>query len=255
MNNVEGKVVVITGASSGIGEQTARSLVAEGARVVLSARREDRLASLAAELGEDNAAYLASDVSKLEDMQALVAEFIDPLVVELAPERFGRVDVLFANAGIMPAGPMSAMDHAGWMAQVDINVKGVLNAMAAVLPDFTGQRRGHIIATSSVAGTTLVPYNAVYCGTKHFVRAMLSSFRSESVMEGTNIRTTVIYPGKIATELLNSAAEGPGKEAARKAYAAEAIPAGAIADAVLYAVGQPDSVDVSDIVVRPTAEA
>ena len=246
MNNIEGKVVVITGASSGIGEQTARSLVAEGARVVLSARREDRLASLAAELGEDNAAYLASDVSKLEDMQALVA---------LAKERFGRVDVLFANAGIMPAGPMSAMDHAGWMAQVDVNVKGVLNAMAAVLPDFTGQRRGHIIATSSVAGTTLVPYNAVYCGTKHFVRAMLSSFRTESVMEGTNIRTTVIYPGKIATELLNSAAEGPGKEAARKAYAAEAIPAGAIADAVLYAVGQPDSVDVSDIVVRPTAEA
>jgi NADP-dependent 3-hydroxy acid dehydrogenase YdfG len=179
-------------------------------------------------------------------MQALVA---------LAKERFGRVDVLFANAGIMPAGPMSAMDYTGWMAQVDVNVKGVLNAMAAVLPDFTGQKRGHIIATSSVAGTTLVPYNAVYCGTKHFVRAMLSSFRTESVMEGTNIRTTVIYPGKIATELLNSAAEGPGKEAARKAYAAEAIPAGAIADAVLYAVGQPDSVDVSDIVVRPTAEA
>lgn len=130
MNNVEGKVVIITGASSGIGDQTARSLVAEGARVVLSARREDRLAALAAELGEDNAAYLASDVSKLEDMQALVA---------LAKERFGRVDVLFANAGIMPAGPMSAMDYTGWMAQVDVNVKGVLNAMAAVLPDFTGQ--------------------------------------------------------------------------------------------------------------------
>ena len=246
MNNVEGKVVIITGASSGIGEQTARSLVAEGAKVVLSARREDRLAALAAELGEGNAAYLASDVSRLEDMQALVA---------LAKERFGRVDVLFANAGIMPAGPMSAMDYIGWMAQVDVNVKGVLNAMAAVLPDFTGQRRGHIIATSSVAGTTLVPYNAVYCGTKHFVRAMLSSFRTESVMEGTNIRTTIIYPGKIATGLLDSAAEGPGKEAAKKAYASEAISAGAIADAVLYAVGQPDRVDVSDIVVRPTAEA
>lgn len=246
MQNVEGKVVIITGASSGIGEQTAKSLVEAGAKVVLSARREDRLAELAAELGEDNVAYLASDVSKLEDMQALVA---------LAKERFGRVDVVFANAGIMPAGPMSAMDYNGWMNQVDINIKGVLNSMASVLPDFIEQKSGHIIVTSSVAGTTLVPFNAVYCGTKHFVRAMLSSFRTESVMEKTNIRTTIIYPGKIATNLLDSAADGPGKEMAKQAYAAEAIPADAIASAVLYAVSQPETVDVSDIIVRPTAEA
>lgn len=246
MGNVEGKVVIITGASSGIGAQTAKTLVKAGAKVVLCATREDQLAQVAAELGEENAAWLVSDVTKLEDMQALVT---------LAKEKFGRVDAMYANAGIMPAGPMSAMDTDGWMAQVDVNIKGVLNSMAAVLPDFCAQKSGHIIVTSSLAGTTLVPFNAVYCGTKHFVRAMLSSFRTESVQEGTNIRTTLIYPGKIATNLLDTAAEGPGKEMAKQAYAAEAIPADAIASAVLYTISQPDSVDVSDIIVRPSAEA
>lgn len=246
MDNIQDKVVIITGASSGIGEQTAKALVEAGAKVVLSARREDKLAALAAQLGEGNAAYLASDVSKLDDMKALVA---------LAKERFGRIDVVFANAGIMPAGPMSALDYDGWMSQIDINIKGVLNTMAAVLPDFCEQKSGHIIVTSSVAGTTLVPFNAVYCGTKHFVAAMLASFRTESVMEKTNIRTTTIYPGKIATNLLDGCAEGPGKEMAKQAYAAEAISPDAIANAVLYVVSQPASVDVSDIIVRPTAEA
>lgn len=245
MHNVEGKVVVITGASSGIGEETARELAANGARVVLSARREDRLAALAAEIGGDGVAYLKSDVSSLDDMQALVA---------LAKDRFGRVDAVFANAGIMPAGPMSQLAIDSWMAMVDINIKGVLNTMAAVLPEFIEQRSGHILATSSIAGTTLVPGNAVYCGTKHFVRTMLSSFRSEAVQEGTRIRTTIIYPGMIKTELLNTVAEGKGRDMAEAAYAATAVTPDAIASAVLYAISQPDGVDVSDIVVRPTME-
>ena len=183
MQGVENKVIVITGASSGIGEATAKILANNGAKVVLSARREERLQKLASTIG-DNAIYLKSDVSNAEDMKALIA---------LAKEKFGKVDVLFANAGTMPGGNMSELKVADWISMVDINVKGVLFSMAAVLPEFIAQKSGHIIVTSSIAGTKSVPGNAVYSGTKHFVRAMLDSFRTEAVMEGTNIRTTTIY--------------------------------------------------------------
>ena len=179
MQNVENKVVIITGASSGIGEETAKTLAKNGAKVVLSARREDRLQKLVSEIGSEKAAYLKSDVSDPDDMNAIVA---------LAREKFGRVDVLFANAGIMPGGNMSELKVRDWMGMVDINIKGVLYSMAAVLPEFNAQKSGHIIVTSSVAGTKSVPGNAVYSGTKHFVRALIDSFRTESVMEGTNIR-------------------------------------------------------------------
>lgn len=245
MKNVENKVVLITGASSGIGRETARVLVRNGAKVVLSARREERLKELAAELGE-RAAWLASDVTRLEDMQALVL---------LAKERFGRVDVLFANAGIMPGSSMSEQKVSDWMAMVDINIKGVLNAMAAVLPEFTAQKRGHIVVTSSMAGTKPVPGNAVYCGTKHFVRAMLDSFHMESVQEGTNIRTTTIYPGAVQTELLNTIAPSETKTAVEKFYKNVGLEPGIIANAVLYAISQPDNVDVSDLGVRPSLES
>ena len=245
MNNVEGKVVIITGASSGIGEETARVLAQNGAKVVLSARREERLKALAEELGTDKVAYLKSDVSRQEDMQQLVA---------LAKERFGRIDVLFANAGVMPAGNMSELKVQDWLSMVDINIKGVLFSMAAVLPEFTSQRGGQIIVTSSLAGTKSVPGNAVYCGTKHFVRTMLDSFHSESVMVHTNIRTTVIYPGAIKTELLNTVAPSETKQMVEQFYQNVALTPDAIASAVLYAVSQPDNVDISDIVVRPTQE-
>ena len=244
MQNIENKVVVVTGASSGIGEETAKVLARNGAKIVLSARREDRLQALAAEIG-DNAVYLKSDVTKAEDMAALVA---------LAKEKFGKVDVLFANAGIMPAGNMSELKVRDWMGMVDINIKGVLNAMAAVLPEFTAQKSGHIIVTSSRAGTMSVPGNAVYCGTKHFVRAMLDSFHSEAIMEGTNIRTTTIYPGAIKTELLNTVAESEAKNAVSQFYDNFGLTPDVIANAVLYAVSQPDNVDVSDLIVRPTME-
>ena len=245
MKNVEGKVILITGASSGIGRETAKVLAQNGAKVVLSARREDRLKELAGEIGE-NAAYLVSDVTRLEDMQALVS---------LAKERFGRVDVLFANAGIMPGGNLSELKVSDWMAMVDINIKGVLNAMAAVLPEFTAQKRGHIVATSSMAGTKSVPGNAVYCGTKHFVRAMLDSFRMESIQEGANIRTTTIYPGAIKTELLNTIAPSETKTMVEEFYKNVGLEPEVIANAVLYAVSQPDHVDVSDLGVRPSLES
>jgi NADP-dependent 3-hydroxy acid dehydrogenase YdfG len=244
MQNIENKVVIITGASSGIGEETARVLARHGAKVVLSARREERLQKLASEIGE-NAVYLKSDVSNADDMNALIA---------LAKEKFGRVDVLFANAGIMPAGNMSELKVKDWMGMVDINIKGVLNSMAAVLPEFIAQKNGHIIINSSVAGTKSVPGNAVYSGTKHFVSAMLDSFRTESVMEDTNIRTTTIYPGAIKTELLNTIAPSEIKSMVEEFYKNVGLEPDAIANAVLYAISQPDNIDVSDLVLRPSKE-
>lgn len=244
MLNVENKVIIITGASSGIGEAAAMALAKSGAKVVLSARREDRLAKIAGEIGE-NAAYLKSDVANGDEMKSLVA---------FAVQKFGKVDVVFANAGIMPGSSMSELKVTDWMDMVDINIKGVLNMMAAVLPEFTAQKRGHIIVTSSVAGTKSVPGNAVYCGTKHFVGAMLDSFRTESVLEGTNIRTTLVYPGAIKTELLNAIAPSEKKSMIEEFYRNVALEPSAIANAILYAVSQPENVDVSDIVIRPTLE-
>ena len=245
MENIKDKVVIITGVSSGIGEETARVLAKEGAKLVLGARREDRLQKLAKEIGE-NAVYLKTDVTSLEDMEKLTA---------LAKEKFGKIDVLFANAGIMPGSNMSQLMVRDWMAMVDINIKGVLNAMAAVLPEFTSQKRGHIIVTSSLAGTKSVPGNAVYCGTKHFVRAMLDSFRMESVMENTNIRTTAIYPGAIKTELLNIIPPSETKSMVEEFYKNAGLEPKAIADAVLYAISQPENVDISDMAVRPIKES
>lgn len=245
MKYIDKKVVIITGASSGIGAETAKVLAINGAKVVLSARREDRLKALAKEIGE-NAAYLKSDVSSLTDMQALAA---------FAKHQFGKVDALFANAGIMPAGNMSELKTDDWAHMVEINIMGVLNSIAAVLPQFIAQKSGHIVVTSSVAGTRPVPGNAVYCGTKHFVRAMLDSFRQECVAEGNNIRTTTIFPGAIKTELLNTVAPSATKTMVEEFYKNVGIQSSAIANAVLYALSQPDEVDVSEITVRPAKEA
>lgn len=245
MENIKNKVVIITGASSGIGAATAKLLAQNGAKVVLSARREERLQQLASEIGS-HASYLPSDVSNIEDMRALVA---------LAKKEFGRIDGLFANAGIMPAGNMSELNVSDWMRMININIVGVLNSIAAVLPEFLAQKSGHIIVTSSAAGTRSVPGNAVYCGTKHFVRAMLDSFRMESVMEGTNIHATTIYPGAVKTELLNTIAPSETKTMVEKFYAQAGLTPDVIANAVLYALSQPDHVNVSDLVIRPSLES
>lgn len=245
MQNVENKVVIITGASSGIGAETAKCLAKNGAKVVLSARREDRLIALAEEIGE-NALWLKSNVTSPDDMKALAS---------LAKEKFGKIDVLFANAGIMPGGNMSELKVNDWMNMVDINIKGVLNSMAAVLPEFMAQKSGHIIITSSMAGIKTVPGNAVYCGTKHFVKAMLESFRAESIIEDTNIRTTTIYPGAIKTELLNTIAPSETKSMVEEFYRNVGLEPDAVANAVLFAISQPDNVDISDLTVRPSKES
>lgn len=246
MENVQNKVVLITGASSGIGEATAKVLAKNGAKVALSARREERLEKLVDEIGTENAVYLKSDVTDLDSLKQLV---------KLAKEKFGKVDVLFANAGIMPAGNMSQLKVDDWMKMVDINVKGVLNSMAAVFPEFLDQGKGQIVVTSSSAGLSPVPGNAVYTGTKYFIRGMMNAFRSESAAEQNNIRSTTIYPGAIQTELLKTVAPSPKKKQVEEFYENIGIKPIEVAKAVLYAVSQPDNVDISELAVRPTMEA
>lgn len=245
MDAIKDKVVLITGASSGIGEATAKLLVKNGAKVALSARREERLAKLTEELGEENAVYLKSDVTDPESLKDLV---------KLAKDKFGKLDVLFANAGIMPASNMSEMKVNDWMNMVDTNVKGVLNSIAAVLPEFSAQGKGHIIATSSMAGLDPVPGNAVYTGTKFFLTGFFRAYRSEAATENNHIRSTVLYPGTIQTELLKSLEPSETKNQVEEFYKNVGISPMAIAKGVLYAISQPDNIDVSEMVIKPTQE-
>lgn len=245
MENIEGKVVVITGASSGIGKATAKQLVKNGAKVVLGARREEQLKAIVTDLGEENAAYQVADVTKPADMQKLV---------NMALDRFGKVDVFFANAGVMPAGNVSELNTKSWDLMVDINIKGVLNSIAAVYPVFKENNVGQFIVTSSMAGLQSVPGNAVYSGTKHFVRAFVDSFRAESAQEKPDIRTTIIYPGAVKTELLNSVAPSVTKDQVAKFYEQVGIEPIDIANAVTFAVSQPKNVDISDIAVQPSRQ-
>ena len=188
MQNIANKVVIITGASSGIGEATALKLAAEGAKLVLGARREDKLKAIAAHIkaGGGEAVYRVTDVTRPEDSAALVA---------LAKSTFGKIDAIFLNAGLMPNSPLAALETANWNAMIDVNIKGVLHGVAAVLPDFTAQKSGHIITTSSVAGLKAYPGAAVYCGTKWAVKAIMEALRMESAQAGSNIRTATILPG------------------------------------------------------------
>jgi NADP-dependent 3-hydroxy acid dehydrogenase YdfG len=187
---IKDKVVIITGASSGIGEATAMLLASKGAKVVLGARREDRLKQIADEITKTGGRviYQELDVTRQADNDA---------IVKLAKDTFGRVDVIFLNAGLMPNSPLSALKTDDWHHMVDVNVKGVLNGVAAVLPEFVAQKSGQVIAASSVAGLKAYPNGAVYGGTKWFVRDFMEVLRMESAMEGTNIRTAAIYAGVI----------------------------------------------------------
>ena len=229
---IEGKVVIITGASSGIGAATARLLAERGAKLVLGARREEQLEQLTAEIrakgGE--AVYQRLDVTRQADNDA---------VVQLARDTFGRVDVMFLNAGLMPSAPLSALQTDQWHAMVDVNTKGVLNGVAAALPGFIGQKSGHVIATSSVAGLKAYPGGAVYGGTKWFVRDFMEVLRMESAMEGTNIRTATIYPAAINTELLGTISHPASAEAMGSLYARYGIAPERIANVVAFAIDQP----------------
>lgn len=244
-NGIAGKVVVITGASSGIGEETARHLAARGAAVALGARRKDRLDALVAEIrgkGGQAAAWV-TDVTRRADVEALV---------QGAREAFGgRIDVIVNNAGIMPLSPFERLKVDDWDRMVDINVKGVLYGIAAVLPIMKEQKSGHVINVSSVAGHKIRPGNTIYAATKHAVRVISEGLRMEVKPYG--IRSTVISPGAIATELAESVTE-PDLQARTKALYALAVPADVIARAIAYVIAEPAEVDVNEILLRPTAQ-
>jgi NADP-dependent 3-hydroxy acid dehydrogenase YdfG len=239
MSNIEGKVVAITGASSGIGEATARLLAAKGARVVLGARRTDRLERIAKEIGGGSIRERALDVVSRSDMQAFV---------DFAKQEFGRVDVMVNNAGVMPLSPLASLKVDEWDRMIDVNIRGVLHGIAAVLPGMQEQGFGQIINMSSIGGHAVTPTAAVYCATKFAVRAISDGLRQET----DKIRVTVVSPGVTESELADSISDEAGRNE-MKAFRRIAIPADAIARAVAYAIEQPDDVDVSEVIVRPTA--
>ncbi|MBN8943647.1 MAG: SDR family oxidoreductase [Rhizobiales bacterium] len=244
MQDMNGKVVAVTGASSGIGEAIARRLAARGARVVLGARRTDRLERLAAEMtaAGGSAAFTSLDVTSREAMQAFVG---------FAGERFGRLDVLVNNAGLMPLSLIHDLKVAEWDRMIDVNLKGVLYGIAAALPVFSAQGSGHFVNISSVADRRIVSTAAVYSGTKYAVRAISDGLRQEV---GPAIRVTLVAPGATESELANAISDPALRRAAIEDYRRDLLPADAIARAVAYAIGEPGDVDVNEIVVRPTAQ-
>jgi NADP-dependent 3-hydroxy acid dehydrogenase YdfG len=244
--NIEGKVVVITGASSGLGEATARLLAAEGAPVVLGARRAERIESLANELTQSGGKALAvvTDVSDREQVQALV---------DAAVQTYGRIDVMINNAGLMPQSLLEARKIDEWDRMIDVNIKGVLYGIAAALPYMQEQKSGHIINVSSVAGHRVGPGSAVYAATKFAVRALSEGLRQE--VKPHNIRTTIISPGAVATELPNTITEPGVAEGVSKFYEEFAIPADSFARTVVFAMSQPEEVDINEILFRPTRQA
>ncbi len=241
---IKDKVVIITGASSGIGEATAKLLARHGANIVLGARRDDRLKQIVAEIESagGRAVYQQLDVTSQADNEA---------IVKLATDTFGRVDVIFLNAGLMPNSSLSALKIDDWHQMVDVNIKGVLNGVASVLPAFIAQKSGHVIANSSVAGLKAYPGGAVYGGTKWFVRDFMEVLRMESAMEGTNIRTATIYPAAINTELLDTISDKGTSDAMRGLYKKYGIAPERIASVVSFAIDQPDDTTINEVTVGP----
>lgn len=245
MAGIQDKVVVITGASSGIGAATARHLAALGARVVLGARRPDKLAALCEEIASNggDACYRVTDVKQRDDLSRLV---------QLAIERYGKLDVLISNAGVAPVSPLDDLRVEDWESMLDVNVKGVLYGIAAALPVFRRQGSGHFIHTLSTSVLRVVPTMAVYAGSKLAVKAISEGLRQEA--DGS-LRVTTITPGYVDTDLPSSMPNPFTRDEHFAAMREMGIPARAIAEAIAFAIGQPDNVDVGDIVVRPTAQA
>ena len=245
MSDIEGKVVAITGASSGIGEATALLLAERGAAVVLGARRTERLDKLVGVIGDrgGRAVSLSADVTRREDLDRLVGR---------AVEEFGRLDVLVSNAGISKIGPMADLDVDGWSAMIDVNLRGVLHGIAAALPVFRRQGQGHFVTTVSTAGLKIVPTMAIYAATKNAVRTLLEGLRQEST-DGV-VRTTSISPGYVRTELADSIDDPQVREQIRQGMAEFAIAPEAVARAIAFAIDQPRDVEIGDITIRPTVQ-
>ena len=244
-NGIEGKVVVITGASSGLGEATARYLSARSATVVLGARRVDRLEALAKELNAKGgkALVMATDVTDANQVQRLV---------DAAVETYGRIDVIINNAGLMPQSRLELRKIDEWDRMIDVNIKGVLYGIAAALPYMQKQKSGHIINVSSVAGHKVRPGGVVYSATKTAVRVLSEGLRQE--VKPYNIRTTVISPGAVDTELPNTISDPDLAKGIREFYASTAIPPDSFARAVEFAMSQPEDVDINEILYRPTRQ-
>ena len=242
MSEIKGKVIAITGASSGIGEATARLLAQKGARVVLGARRTDRLEALVSAIRAEggSAQYRALDVTKREDVEAFV---------KFAQSEYGKVDVVINNAGVMPLSPLEALKVNEWNQMIDVNIRGVLHGIAAGLPIMKKQGFGQFINISSIGGHMVVPTGAVYCATKFAVLAISEGLRQEI---GGDIRVTVISPGVTESELAETISDSGAREGMRE-FRKIAIGPDAIARAIAFAVEQPANVDVSEIIVRPTA--
>lgn len=245
MSGITDKVVAITGASSGIGEATARLLAERGAAVVLGARRTERLDEIVKDIQNQGGRALAcqTDVQRREDLERLVEQSVTG---------FGRLDVLVSNAGIARTGPMSDLDVDGWSAMIDVNVRGVLHGVAAALPVFRRQGEGHLVTTVSTSGLKIVPTQAVYAGTKNAVRTLLEGLRQEST-DGV-LRTTSVSPGMTRTELADSIEDPATREQIRRNMAEFAIAPYAVARAIAFAIEQPRDVEIGDITVRPTTQ-
>ncbi len=245
MKPLSRKTAIVTGASSGIGRATALELARKGASVVATARRFDRVEALARQIAEEGgrALPLRCDVREARDVEN---------VVETSCKHFGGIDILVANAGIMPISLMRHLHVAEWMATVDVNFKGVLASLAAVLPKFLEQKSGHIVTLSSVAGRKVYPGSAVYCATKYAVRALAEGLRME-LSPSDNIRVTIIEPGAVITELLETITDQAALQEIQKNFQeGRALQAEDIAAAIVYAVTQPPHVNVNEILIRPT---
>lgn len=243
MSSISGKVVIITGASSGIGAATAQLLAQKGAKLMLAARRQDRLTDLVKTIKDEGgtASFRVTDVTNLDQVKALAEE---------AVKQYDHIDVLVNNAGLMPISRLVELKVDEWNRMIDVNIKGVLNGIAAVLPGMMARKSGHIINISSVAGHKVMAGAAVYCGTKFAVRAISEGLRLES----KRVRSTIICPGAVMTELPGTTSNPDVKKLLEGVYQSEAIEPASIARAILYAMEQPADVDVNEIVVRPTVQ-
>ena len=241
------KVVVITGASSGIGEATAKLLTKRGDKVVLGARREERLQKLADEIKAEGGEviYASTDVTKRSDVEALA---------KLAVDTFGRIDVWLNNAGLMPHSTFDKLHVDEWERMVDVNIKGVLYGIAAGLPVMREQKSGHFINVSSVAGHKTHPGGGVYSGTKYAVRAISEALRQEEAQAGSNVRVTILSPGAVATELPNTITDADLKGGIDSLYSAVAIPAERIAETVAFVMDTPEDTAMNEIIIRPTIQ-
>ncbi|OBB94821.1 SDR family oxidoreductase [Mycobacterium sp. 852002-40037_SCH5390672] len=245
MTGIEGRVVAVTGASSGIGEATARLLAERGARVVLGARRIERLDAIAREIRDSggSVASRATDVTRGEDVKRLV---------DVATNEFGRLDVLVSNAGISKVGPISDLDVDGWSAMIDVNLRGVLHGIAAALPVFRNQGSGHFVTTVSTAGLKIVPTMAMYAATKNAVRTLMEGLRQEST-DGV-VRTTSISPGFVNTQLDSSIDDLAVRAQIRRNMTDFGLPPAAVARAIAFAIEQPPDIEIGDITIRPTVQ-